>query len=71
MRLAEFLLVILISILPSVCIVKCMFVLQPNCTAEIVTIEGKKKILIFSQQKILTGEEVGLNRYPVYSDFVM
>ena len=35
-------------------------VLQPNCTAEIVNIEGRKKILIISQQKILIGEEVSI-----------
>lgn len=37
------------------------FVLQPNCTAEIVNIEGKKKILIISQQKIVIGEEVSMS----------
>ncbi|KAI6645989.1 Histone-lysine N-methyltransferase MLL3 [Oopsacas minuta] len=41
---------------------------EPNCTAEIVNIEGKKKILIISQQKIILGEELTYDYKFEYED---
>lgn len=31
---------------------------QPNCYTKIITVEGQKKVVIYSKQRILPGEEL-------------
>ena len=39
-------------------IVSCLFSLQPNCYAKVITVEGQKKIVIYSKQAIGVDEEI-------------
>lgn len=39
---------------------------EPNCYAKIITIEGEKKIVIYSKQPIASGEEITYDyKFPV------
>ena len=44
-----------------------MFILlQPNCYAKIITIDGEKKIVIYSKQPIACGEEITYDyKFPI------
>ena len=40
--------------------------LQPNCYAKIITIDGEKKIVIYSKQPIAYGEEITYDyKFPI------
>lgn len=40
--------------------------LQPNCYAKIITIEGQKKIVIYSKQQIAENEEITYDyKFPI------
>ena len=42
------------------------FLLQPNCYAKIITIDGEKKIVIYSKQPIAYGEEITYDyKFPI------
>ena len=32
--------------------------MQPNCYTKIITVEGQKKVVIYSKQRIMPGEEL-------------
>ena len=42
------------------------FIFQPNCYAKIITIEGQKKIVIYSKQQISVNEEITYDyKFPI------
>lgn len=42
------------------------FTFQPNCYAKIITIEGQKKIVIYSKQQISVNEEITYDyKFPI------
>ena len=42
------------------------FSFQPNCYAKVVTLEGAKKIVIYSKQPIAVGEEITYDyKFPI------
>ena len=42
------------------------FFFQPNCYAKIITIDGEKKIVIYSKQPIAYGEEITYDyKFPI------
>lgn len=65
--------IIKLALVKFVVIILLLFVIQPNCVAEIVSIEKDKKIIIISSRRIEKGEEVFLlifwyrKRYCYYS----
>ena len=45
---------------------KTTFLLQPNCYAKIITIDGESKIVIYSKQPIAYGEEITYDyKFPI------
>lgn len=43
-----------------------MFFFQPNCYAKIITVEGLKKIVIYSKQPINVNEEITYDyKFPI------
>ena len=43
--------------------------MQPNCYAKIITIDGEKKIVIYSKQPIACGEEITYDyKFPIEDD---
>lgn len=46
-----------------------MILLQPNCYAKIISIEGHKKIVIYSKQQININEEITYDyKFPLEED---
>lgn len=42
---------------------------QPNCYAKVITVEGQKKIVIYSKQPIGVGEEITYDyKFPIEED---
>ena len=42
---------------------------QPNCYAKVVTVEGEKKIVIYSKQQIAVGDEITYDyKFPIEED---
>jgi [histone H3]-lysine4 N-trimethyltransferase SETD1 len=46
-----------------------LFLFQPNCYAKIISIEGHKKIVIYSKQQININEEITYDyKFPLEED---
>ena len=49
-----------------------LFLLQPNCYAKIITIDGQKKITIYSKQPIAYGEEITYDyKFPIEDEKIL